>query len=169
MNGCGDIRELRERLVAARRRNDRAALPGLVDGLASLAGRGYRCCLVDFDACRPAYYVRVVGFEDARLTAELEFPIDPRVRAVQRLPLSHLVEYDEAVPSRIRSIYASMAPFLHDRRPRLAPAPTAARLDHDTHDRRPVRPAPGGPGATALWWTIAVLLFACSLLLLLLA
>ncbi len=116
---AGAIHQLRGRLLEARRTCNHDALPGLIDDVQALARRGYRCCLVDFEACLPAFYVRVLGFERVRVEAELEFPIEPSLRAVQHVPLSHLVDYNEADPQHIRTIYHSLSPFLHHRRARL--------------------------------------------------
>lgn len=160
----GGVRALRERLVDARRRNDRGAVHGLIAGLNELSGRGYRCCLVDFEACRPAFYVRLLGVEDARVKAELEFPIDPHLRPLQRVPLSHLVDYDEAEPARIRTIYQSVAPYLHQRRPTLeaaAPQRAEAARDDTTPASAPCRSRLPQAG---LWLRVAGLLFACSLI-----
>ena len=166
MSAEAGVGALREALLAARQRNDRDAVPGLVDGVRALAARGYRCCLADFDAFRAAYYVRLLGFEAGRVTAELEFPIDPSVDSVQRLPLSHLVDYVEAEPERIRRIYQGLAPYLHQRRPPLVAAPQQ-RVGILGGERRR-RPSPTARG-TAIWWTIAVLLFVSSLILLVVA
>lgn len=121
------IHDLRERLLAARRANDRSAVPGLIDGVRSLARSGYRCCLVDFDQFEPAYYVRVLGYEGARVAAELEFPIEPTLHHVQHVPLSHLVDYDEAEPQQIRSIFDQLSPFLRQRQAPLRAAPCEPR------------------------------------------
>lgn len=169
MIAAGNIRDLRQRLVDARRHNDCAALPGLLHGLRQLAGRGYRCCLADFDSFRPAYYVRVVGFERSRLKAEIEFPIEPQLRPVQWVPLSHLVDYDEADPVRIRTIYQDMADYVHQRRPPLASQPPvcsggpALRPCGAGVGHRP-RAFPSAPAGRTMWWGAAGLLFIASLL-----
>jgi hypothetical protein len=158
----GAIHDLRERLLEARRSSDHDALPGLIDDVEALARRGYRCCLVDFDSFRPAYYVRVIGFEEARVEAELEFPIEPGLRSVQRLPLSHLVDYDEADPQNIRSIYQRLSPYLRQRRARLRPASPPRR--HDSVDL-PMRllPKRAQPSSMLAWWAVGGLLFVSSL------
>ncbi len=56
----------------------------------------------------PHTTVRLIGFEKNRIRAELEFPIEPGLRTVQQVPLSHLVEYDEGDPHLIRSIYGRL-------------------------------------------------------------
>lgn len=163
----GTIREIRERLLRARRTCDATALPGLIEDVEVLARRGYRCCLVDFDNCRPAYYVRVVGFENARVTAELEFPIEPQISSLQPVPLSHLVDYDEAVPEQIRGIYQRLSPFLHRSSAQLLAEP---RHVHQQASARALAPVPRDvsqrqrPASMALWWTLASLLFFSSLL-----
>ncbi|MDA0335271.1 MAG: hypothetical protein O2782_08920 [bacterium] len=155
------IHDLRERLLTARCGNDRTALPGLIDSLRILGRSGYRCCLVDFDQCRPLFYVRLLGYEKTRVAAELEFPIEPRLSRLQHVPLSHLIDYDEAEPQRIRSIYHRLAPYLHQRRVHLRPAPAA------DHRRMPCGPPARvddlAPPSMAAWWIAAALLFISSL------
>jgi hypothetical protein len=116
------IHDLRERLLAARNTNNRGALPGLIDAVQLLGRSGYRCCLADFDHFRTAFYVRVLGYEKRRVAAELEFPIKPELSCVQHVPLSHLIDYDEADPQKIRSIYHRLSLYLHHRQARLRPA-----------------------------------------------
>ena len=83
------------------------------DKIRKLADEHYRCCLVDFQSCAPAFYVRVLGFERFRVKAALEFPIEPRLRSVQWIPLSHMADCDEVQDeNRIREIYLNMAPFV---------------------------------------------------------
>lgn len=111
------IRSIRQRLIRARRAGEVALLAEVTDGLAELGRRGYRCCLVDYESCRPAFYVRLLGFEPPRIRAELEFPIEPHLEAVQLVPLSHLVDYDEAAdPGALRRIYDDLGEYLHHRR-----------------------------------------------------
>ena len=104
-----------------------APWPGLIDGVRLLARSGSRCCLVDFDQFEPAYYVRVLGYEGTRVAAELEFPIEPSLDPVQHVPLSHLVDYDEADSQQIRSIYDRLSPFLHQRQAPLRAAAPPSR------------------------------------------
>ena len=117
MSGTGQtIGGIRQRLVRARRAGEVALLDEVAEGLAELGRRGYRCCLVDYHSCRPAFYVRLLGFESPRVKAELEFPIEPHLDAVQLVPLSHLVDYDEAAdPAAVRRIYVDMVEYLHHR------------------------------------------------------
>jgi len=113
-NGANTIRVLRQELVQARIERDLAKLVDVENKLRELATAGYRCCLIDYEACRPAYYVRLLGYEKARVKVELEYPIEPRVNHVQWLPLSHLADYEEANSGEeIRGIYAGLAPFIH--------------------------------------------------------
>ena len=109
-----NIRALRERLVEARTRGDVSVVVEVADSVRLLAENQYRCCLVDYESCRPAFYVRVLGFENGRIKAALEFPIEPRLRAVQWIPLSHLADCQEAEnEARVREIYAEMASYVH--------------------------------------------------------
>ena len=173
MNGGEQrIRRLREGLVRVAREGRRELLDEVVDGVRDLGEVGYRCCLVNFGTCRPAYYVRILGFEDARVKAELEFPIDPRLDPVQRVPLSHLADYGEAEKPRvIRLIYDGMAEFVHTEMPPLSRRPPVAhsnpraghsrrRLPRDIRRRR-VRRA---TLVMAAGWGAAGTLFTCGLL-----
>ncbi|MEE2657404.1 MAG: hypothetical protein VX733_02795 [Candidatus Latescibacterota bacterium] len=133
MMAAGGIRPLRERLLEARRGNRRELVGEIVDGVHRLAGDGYRCCLVDYDRCRTEFFVRLLGFENDRIKAEFEFPLDPEVPAVQLVPLSHLADYDEVRdPYRIREIYEDMGEFIKRKK---------ARIEY----QRPL--AVGGPAA----------------------
>ena len=107
---------LRQRLVRARIEHDLSMLVQVEDELRRLADEGYRCCLIDYEALRPSYYVRVIGYEKARVKVELEYPIEPRVDPVQWLPLSHLADYHEAESGdRLSRIYDGLAPFIQRR------------------------------------------------------
>ena len=112
-NGANTIRVLRQQLVQARIEHDLAKLVEVENKLRELATAGYRCCLIDYEACKPTYYVRLLSYEKARVKVELEFPIEPWVDHVQWLPLSHLADYGEACSrEEIRGIYAGLAPFI---------------------------------------------------------
>ena len=95
----GRISTLRTQIVDARRTGDVTIVADVKNKIRELADQRYRCCLVDFESCAPAFYVRVLGFERFRVKAALEFPIEPRLRSVQ----------DE---NSIREIYLNMAPFV---------------------------------------------------------
>lgn len=168
------IRSLRRTLVEARRSGGSRGLEEITRGLRDLADSRYRCCLVDFQSCRPAFYVRVLGFEGARIKAELEFPIEPRLRTVQWLPLSHLADYDEAEDvESIREIYRDVSPYLKARttnlKRRKASTGRAGRLRANGNGRlsRTVARSSGdrrrnrqrrGAASRALWWCVAGLL-----------
>ena len=177
-----NIRELRQQLIRARRECDPDLLQHVLEGVSSLAGDGYRCCLVDYSACEPAAYVRVVGFENARVKAQLEFPIDPGLNAEQWLPLSHLVDYEEAADAEsIRRIYDGVSPYVHhpgaelaEASPPAAPATTGKGGNHHHHRRGEARPAAHAgqrrsrrkrpvPRSHIAWWLFAGLLMAMSL------
>ncbi len=114
MDGETSIRELRQQLIRARQECDPDLLQHVLEGVSSLAGDGYRCCLVDYSACKPAAYVRVVGFERSRVKTQLEFPIDPGLSSEQWLPLSHLADYEEAAdPESIKRIYDGVSAYVH--------------------------------------------------------
>ena len=114
------IRSLRQTLLEAKRQGGSRLLAEITCGLRELADSRYRCCLVDFESCRPAFYVRVLDFEGSRIKVELEFPIEPRLRTVQWLPLSHLADYDEVEDlESIRKIFRDVSPYLKTRTTKL--------------------------------------------------
>ena len=102
------IRSLRDGLVQARRQRSLQLLDEVVRGVHDLAGEKYRYCLLDYNSFRTAYYVRVLGFENARIKAELEFPIEPNVSVIQWLPLSHLADYEEVGVAKRKSGVSTM-------------------------------------------------------------
>ena len=181
MDGETSIRELRQQLIRARQECDPDLLRHVLEGVSSLAGDGYRCCLVDYKACKPAAYVRVVGFEHSRVRTQLEFPIDPGLSSEQWLPLSHLADYEEAADSEsIRRIYDGVSAYVHRPEAELVDAPqpevdSAGAAIAATND--PVRRAkvrrqdkPGRhnvrkpmPRSHVAWWFFAVALMAVSL------
>lgn len=174
---AGGIGGVREQLVQARRQCQASLLPGIADGVAELGRAGHRCCLVDYHSFRPAFYVRVLGFDSPRVRAELEFPIEPRLKAVQWLPLSHLADYEEAAdPARLRHIYEGMAEFVHHRVAPLAlevPArgPSSATPPAPGHSSAPrlARPRLRHPAlrrvllAAGVWWGVAGVLLGYGL------
>ena len=114
------VKALRDQLLEARQERDLAMLRNVEDGLRQLGKVGYRCCLVDFDPCRLRYYVRLLGYEQARVKVQIEFPIALDVDPVQWLPLSHLADYEEAQNIySIRRIYQSMARYIQQKSPTL--------------------------------------------------
>ena len=184
MDGETNIRELRQQLIRARQECDPDLLQHVLDGVSTLAGDGYRCCLVDYSACKPAAYVRVVGFEHSRVKAQLEFPIDPGLSSEQWLPLSHLADYEEAAnPESIRRIYDDVSAFVHhpeaelaQEQPQVGPSANARALAAsagrgEERQRRPDRSARRGrnghrrpmPPSHLGWWLFAATLMAVSL------
>ena len=114
------VKVLREQLVNARQERDLGLLRDVEEGLRQLGKIGYRCCLVDFDSCRLRYYIRILGYEQARVKAQIEFPISQEVAPVQWLPLSHLADYAEAENAQsIRRIYEEMAHYIQHKSPTL--------------------------------------------------
>ena len=140
-----NIRELRQQLIRARQECDADLLQHVIEGVSTLAGgAGYRCCLVDYSACRPAAYVRVVGFEGSRVKAQLEFPIDSGLSSEQWLPLSHLADYDEATDAEsIKRIYDGVCEFVHHPEAELAEEWVTSERDL----RAPPTNADGGNGS----------------------
>ena len=183
VDGEISIRELRQQLIRARQECDPDLLQHVLEGVSSLAGDGYRCCLVDYSACKPAAYVRVVGFEHSRVRAQLEFPIDPGLSSEQWLPLSHLADYEEAADSEsIRRIYDGVSAYVH--RPEAELVENAPRPEVDSSGaaaiavasvparrskaRRQGKPRRGNvrrpmPRSHIAWWFFAVALMAASL------
>ena len=114
------VKVLREQLINARQERDLVLLRDVEEGLRQLCKIGYRCCLVDFDSCRLRYYVRLLGYEQARVKAQIEFPISQEVAPVQWLPLSHLADYGEAENVQsIRRIYEGMSHYIQHKSPTL--------------------------------------------------
>lgn len=114
------VKALRDQLLTARQERDLGKLRDVEDGLRQLGKVGYRCCLVDFDRCRLRYYIRLLGYEQARIKAQIEFPLAMDVDSVQWLPLSHLADYEEVENSYgIRRIYESMARYIQQKSPKL--------------------------------------------------
>lgn len=123
------IKWLREQLIQARCAKDLKLLEQVEEGLHALGECRYRCCLLDYERCEAAYYVRLLGYEQGRVRAEIEYPINPGLSPVQLLPLSHLADYHEAKSwDEVRRIYTAIAPYIHQKavslereaRPRLA-------------------------------------------------
>lgn len=115
------IKWLREQLVRARREKNLAALEQVEEGLRALGECGYRCCLLDYERGEVACYVRLLGYEQGRVKAELEYPIRPGLSQVQLLPLSHLADYAEAGSrEEIHRIHTAIAPFIHHKTAPLA-------------------------------------------------
>ena len=114
------VKALRDQLLAAREERNLSKLRNVEDGLRQLGKVGYRCCLVDFDRCRLRFYVRLLGYEQARVKVQIEFPIALDVDPVQWLPLSHLADYEEAENIySIRRIYEGMAHYIQQKSPTL--------------------------------------------------
>lgn len=128
------IRWLREQLIEARRAKDLSLLEQVEEGLHALGECRYRCCLLDYERCETAYYVRLLGYEQGRVRAEIEYPINPGLNPVQLLPLSHLADYHEARSwDDVRRIYAGIAPFIHQK---------AVPLERDSRPRPSVEEEP---------------------------
>lgn len=110
------IKWLREQLIQARRAKDLKLLEQVEEGLHALGECRYRCCLLDYERCEAAYYVRLLGYEQGRVRAEIEYPINPGLSSVQLLPLSHLADYHEAKTwDEVRRIYTAIAPYIHQK------------------------------------------------------
>ncbi len=134
------VKVLREQLVNARQVRDLGLLRDVEEGLRQLCAVGYRCCLVDFDSCRLRYYVRLLGYEQARVKAQIEFPISQDVAPVQWLPLSHLADYGEAENAQsIRRIYEGMAHYIQHKSPTLQVGTLALSRPRRQPPKRPQR------------------------------
>lgn len=136
------VKVLREQLVNARRVRDLDLLRDVEEGLRQLGQIGYRCCLVDFASCELRYYVRLLGYEQARVKAQIEFPISPDIAPVQWLPLSHLADYAEAENAHsIRRIYEGMAHYVQHKSPTLRVGTLALNRPRRQPSKRPQRRA----------------------------
>ncbi len=149
-SGDANIRQLRTLLIEARRRHSIPLLREVEDGLLYLGNRGYRCCLIDYEPEGVRYYVRLLGYSNARVKVQIEFPIAPELRPVQWVPLSHLADYDEVDdPYVMHRLHEQVAEFIHQ--PQVALTRAVAQLP-------PVRPTARGPArrendsAPSLWW-----------------
>jgi hypothetical protein len=149
------IRQLRQTLVQARQAGDARLLAEVEDGLRRLADEGYRCCLLDYERREATYYVRLVGYHKGRLKAELEFPINPRLKDVQLLPLSHLADYDEVEKGpRIEGIFRDVAPFIHHKKALLELLPPPTLLPDPNRPKRPRRQRRRGLREKKVWWYV---------------
>ena len=134
------VKVLREQLVTARQERDLGLLRDVEEGLRQICKIGYRCCLVDFDSCRLRYYVRLLGYEQARVKAQIEFPISQEVAPVQWLPLSHLADYGEAENAQsIRRIYEEMSHYIQHKSPTLQVGTLALNRPRRKLSKRPRR------------------------------
>ena len=62
----------------------------------------------------------MLGYEQTRVKAQIEFPIVKDIEPVQWVPLSHLADYDEAKNTyNIRHIYEGMACYIQQKSPQL--------------------------------------------------
>lgn len=149
-SGDANIRQLRNQLIEARRRHSIPLLRQVEDGLLYLGNRGYRCCLVDYEPEGVRYYVRLLGYANARVKVQIEFPIAPELRAVQWVPLSHLADYDEVEdPYIMHRVHQQVAEFIHH--PQVALSGAVAELP--ALRRPPVKQVRReGSAAHSLWW-----------------
>ena len=93
------IRRLRGQLIQARQLRDLALLREIEEALVYLGHCQYRCCLVDYSRETVGYYVRILGYDQARVKVQIEFPIVPELGSIQWVPLSHLADYNEVADS----------------------------------------------------------------------
>ena len=124
------IRRLRETLVQARQDRDPQLLAEVEDGLRWLSSQGYRCCLLDYERRQPAYYVKLLGYANGRLKAQLEYPINPRLKEIQLLPLSHLADYGEVegTAPQVERIFRRVAPYIQRKKAVLEGLPPGGLL-----------------------------------------
>jgi hypothetical protein len=147
------IRALRTQLIEARRQRSLPLLQQVEEGLLYLGRRGYRCCLLDYERGRTRYYVRLLGYANARVKAQIEFPIASNLRSIQWLPLSHLADFDEVdAPYKVGQIYEALSGFIHRRQVPLSTVPRALPRPR----RRPrswLRDGSDMP-ERAMWWYV---------------
>ena len=107
------IRRLRGQLIQARQLHDLALLREIEKALVYLGHCQYRCCLVDYSRETVGYYVRILGYDQARVKVQIEFPIVPELGSIQWVPLSHLADYSEvADPGQMRRMRNEVAAFI---------------------------------------------------------
>jgi len=147
------IRTLRTQLIEARQRRSLLLLQQVEEGLLYLGSKGYRCCLLDYEQGRARYYVRILGYANARVKAQIEFPIAPNLRPVQWLPLSHLADFDEAdAPYKVGQIYEALSGFIHRRQVTLSTVPRA--LPGTRRKHRVIEAKGSDAPERSLWWYI---------------
>jgi len=147
------IGALRAQLVQARRQRSLALLHQVEDGLLYLGRQGYRCCLVDYASRRPRYYVRLLGYANARVKVQIEFPIAVDLQPVQWLPLSHLADYDEVdAPYKIERIYGQVADYIQRRDAPLVSLRRVRALPAKCVQRERVIAPP--PVSRSMWWYV---------------
>ena len=107
------IRRLRGQLIQARQLRDMALLREIEEALVYLGKCQYRCCLVDYSRETVSYYVRLLGYDQARVKVQIEFPIAPELGSIQWVPLSHLADYSEVdKPGHIRRMRNEVGAFI---------------------------------------------------------
>ena len=107
------IRRLRGQLIQARQLHDLALLREIEEALVYLGHCQYRCCLVDYSRETVGYYVRILGYDQARVKVQIEFPIVPELGSIQWVPLSHLADYSEvADPGQMRHMRNEVGAFI---------------------------------------------------------
>ena len=107
------IRRLRGQLIQARQLRDMALLREIEEALVYLGNCQYRCCLVDYSRETVSYYVRLLGYDQARVKVQIEFPIAPELGSIQWVPLSHLADYSEVdKPGHIRRMRNEVGAFI---------------------------------------------------------
>ena len=107
------IRRLRGRLILARQLRDMALLREVEEALVYLGQSRYRCCLVDYSRESVTYYVRLLGYEQARVKVQIEYPISPELDSIQWVPLSHLADYGEVTdPGSLQQMRDEIGAFI---------------------------------------------------------
>lgn len=107
------IRQLRGQLILARKLRDVDLLREVEEALVYLGHCRYRCCLVDYSREAVSYYVRLLGYDRARVKVQIEFPIAPEFESIQWVPLSHLADYSEvADPDQLRRMRNEVGAFI---------------------------------------------------------
>ena len=107
------IRRLRGRLILPRQLRDMALLREVEEALVYLGQSRYRCCLVDYSRESVTYYVRLLGYEQARVKVQIEYPISPELDSIQWVPLSHLADYGEVTdPGSLQQMRDEIGAFI---------------------------------------------------------
>jgi len=153
------IRGLRSLLIEARHQRSVRLLRQVEDGLLRLAAEQYRCCLVDYEQVAVSFYVRLLGYDQARVKVRIEFPISPVIHPIQWVPLSHLADYDEvASPYALQRLHGEISDVIHRRRVHLTPAAIGLPPRSRRRRRRAMAGRRGHLELSLLYWGGGLLL-----------
>ena len=167
------ISRLRRRLILARQLRDMVLLREVEEALVYLGQCQYRCCLVDYSRESATYYVRLLGYEQARVRVQIEYPIAPELESIQWVPLSHLADYSEvADPGGLQHMREEIGAFIRRDAVTLArsrPMLSSGRRPSSMHGYQRRNFSVGNHHAQWGWWYFGGAILASCLLATLLA